>query len=81
MESRALRTADAEIDLRGKMVDEALLELDRFLDSALLGGLETVTIIHGKGRVRCAPQSSSICGPIAALRSSAAVFTAKGRTA
>ena len=49
VESRALRTADAEIDLRGKMVDEALLELDRFLDSALLGGLETVTIIHGKG--------------------------------
>ncbi len=31
------------------MTDEALLVLDRFLDSAVMGRLETVTVIHGKG--------------------------------
>jgi len=41
--------AKSELDLRGMMVDEALGELDLFLDNALLGKLETVTIIHGKG--------------------------------
>jgi DNA mismatch repair protein MutS2 len=30
-------------------VEEALLEVDRFLDNAVLCGLERVTIIHGKG--------------------------------
>ncbi len=42
-------TATPELDLRGLTVDEALLELDRFLDSALLSGLHTLTVIHGKG--------------------------------
>ena len=37
------------MDLRGMMTDEALLVLDRFLDSAVMGRLETVTVIHGKG--------------------------------
>ena len=41
--------AKAELDLRGMMVDEALGAVDLFLDNALLGKLETVTIIHGKG--------------------------------
>ena len=31
------------------MTDEADLAVDRFLDSALMGKLNTVTIIHGKG--------------------------------
>ncbi|MGN1059382.1 MAG: endonuclease MutS2, partial [Clostridia bacterium] len=38
-----------EIDLRGQTLDEALLAVDRFIDQALLGNLQTVTIIHGKG--------------------------------
>ena len=29
--------------------DEGLLELDRFLDGAVLSGLSVVTVIHGKG--------------------------------
>ncbi|MGE4277444.1 MAG: endonuclease MutS2, partial [Lawsonibacter sp.] len=46
-----LRTAavPAQIDLRGMMTDEATSVLERFLDTAMLGKLETVTIIHGKG--------------------------------
>ncbi len=49
--SRPFRAASAkaELDLRGMMVDEALGAVDLFLDNALLGRLETVTIIHGKG--------------------------------
>jgi DNA mismatch repair protein MutS2 len=38
-----------ELDLRGKMVEEGLIELDRYLDSALMAGLPWVRIIHGKG--------------------------------
>ena len=41
--------ASPEVDLRGMMTDEALLVLDRFLDSAVMGRLDTVTVIHGKG--------------------------------
>ncbi len=37
------------LDLRGKRVDEALTEVTRFLDQALLAGLSTVQILHGKG--------------------------------
>ncbi len=48
---RAFRAAAArpELDLRGMMVDEALSQVEQFLDEALMGKLETVTIIHGKG--------------------------------
>lgn len=38
-----------ELDLRGKRADEALTDLDRFLDSAFLAGLPFVRVIHGKG--------------------------------
>ncbi len=45
-----------ELDLRGRRVDEALEELDRYLDAAFLAGLPWVRIIHGRGtgRVRAA---------------------------
>jgi DNA mismatch repair protein MutS2 len=47
---RALRAAaSSEVDLRGMTVDEALGAMDLFLDNAMLGKLETVTIIHGRG--------------------------------
>ena len=38
-----------EIDMRGMASDEAILELDRYIDNALVSGLETIRIIHGKG--------------------------------
>ena len=47
--SRAERTGKNELDLRGMTAEEALIELDRFIDGAVLAGLGTITIIHGKG--------------------------------
>ena len=44
-----LTATKAELDLRGQMSDEAIAAVDIFLDNALMGKLETVTIIHGKG--------------------------------
>ena len=38
-----------ELDLRGKMVDQALPLLDKYLDDALIVSLPFVRIIHGKG--------------------------------
>lgn len=39
----------SELDLRGYMVDEALIELDKYLDDAAMSNLDSVRIIHGKG--------------------------------
>ncbi|MDE6107391.1 MAG: Smr/MutS family protein [Oscillospiraceae bacterium] len=41
--------ASPEVDLRGMTGSEAILELDRFLDNAVMGKLQEVRIIHGKG--------------------------------
>ena len=38
-----------ELDLRGQRVDDALMEMERYLDAAYLAGLPFVRIIHGKG--------------------------------
>ena len=38
-----------EINVIGKTVDEAIAELDKYLDDAYLAHLETVRIVHGKG--------------------------------
>ena len=43
------RELSAELDIRGQTVEEAILEVDRFIDNAVLCGISTVTIIHGKG--------------------------------
>ena len=43
------KTVKTEVDLRGMMLEEALMEADMFLDRASLSGLSSVTIIHGKG--------------------------------
>lgn len=47
--SRMERAASVEVDLRGKTVEEALLDLDQFIDGAVMMNRETITIIHGKG--------------------------------
>jgi DNA mismatch repair protein MutS2 len=38
-----------ELDLRGQVVEEALINLDQYLDRAYLARLPSVRIIHGKG--------------------------------
>ena len=39
----------AEIDCRGQLVDEALANIDKYIDDAYLSGLKQIVIIHGKG--------------------------------
>lgn len=49
IKSNATVKAVTDIDLRGMTAMEAIMELDRQLDSATLSGIHQVTIIHGKG--------------------------------
>ena len=42
-------SVSTEINLLGKTVDEALCELDKYLDDAYLAHLPSVRIVHGKG--------------------------------
>jgi DNA mismatch repair protein MutS2 len=48
-DTRATMQINNRCDLRGLMVDEAIIVLDRFLDDLLRSGLTECTIIHGKG--------------------------------
>ena len=41
--------AELELDLRGQLLDDAILETDRFLDRAARAALAEVSLIHGKG--------------------------------
>ena len=43
------RSAKTSVDLRGMDREEALMELDRFIDSIVRSGLNEFTVIHGKG--------------------------------
>ena len=47
----ALRSVSvpSSVDLRGLMSDEAVLVMERYLDSAAMARLQQVTVIHGKG--------------------------------
>ncbi|MED0677013.1 endonuclease MutS2 [Aneurinibacillus thermoaerophilus] len=38
-----------ELDVRGHTVEEAIIRIDKYLDEAVLSGLNQVSIIHGKG--------------------------------
>ena len=49
LSSRKERNIKGELDIRGMAADEAVLELDKYIDEAVLSGIGTVTIIHGKG--------------------------------
>lgn len=49
VKSKAERDIKYEFDIRGMTVDEAIMELDRYIDGAILSGIPSVTIIHGKG--------------------------------
>ncbi|OPY55726.1 MAG: Endonuclease MutS2 [Pelotomaculum sp. PtaU1.Bin035] len=43
------REVSFELDLRGLYADDALLEVEKYLDDAYLAGLPKVRLIHGKG--------------------------------
>ena len=43
------QSAVTEVDVRGQTVLDAIIEVDRAIDSAVLQGLHQLTIIHGKG--------------------------------
>ncbi|HSK67665.1 MAG TPA: endonuclease MutS2 [Candidatus Limnocylindria bacterium] len=38
-----------EVDVRGMMLDEALMAVENYLDNAVMAGLHEVYVIHGKG--------------------------------
>ena len=49
MQARKSMTFDEEIDVRGMTVEEAIADLSKYLDDAMLAGVSEVRVIHGKG--------------------------------
>ena len=49
MHTRKVFEVQEELDLRGMMVDEAILLVEKYLDDAFLAKLPKVRLIHGKG--------------------------------
>ena len=47
--NKSSRLESLQIDLRGKRVDEALMETEKFIDTALMSNIWFVSILHGKG--------------------------------
>lgn len=47
--SRADADVKTEIDMRGQTVDEAIANLQLFIDKCVLNGISEICIIHGKG--------------------------------
>ncbi|WP_303861454.1 endonuclease MutS2 [Alkalibaculum bacchi] len=43
------RTIKTSVDLRGTTTEEAILDVEKFIDDAVLANLAQITIIHGKG--------------------------------
>lgn len=44
-----IQDVSTQLDLRGMQVEEATAAVDKFLDRALLAGIKSVSLIHGKG--------------------------------
>ncbi len=47
--TESFSTFNTELDLRGRRGDEALYEIEKYLDRAVMLGLSSLKIIHGKG--------------------------------
>ncbi|MDP4118513.1 MAG: endonuclease MutS2 [Bacillota bacterium] len=48
IESKTM-TATTELDIRGMMVDEGTMLLDKFIDNAIMASIKNISVIHGKG--------------------------------
>lgn len=46
---RKAQTVSTSIDVRGKNLDDALMDVEKYIDDAYISGLPEVTIIHGRG--------------------------------
>ena len=46
---KTFQKTELSVDLRGKNAEEAILDLDMFIDSSVRSGLSEITIVHGKG--------------------------------
>jgi DNA mismatch repair protein MutS2 len=72
-----------ELDLRGQTVEEGLIELERYIDSAVAAGLPWVRIIHGKGsgKLRSAVREALRKNPqVAAVESGGEIEGGEGVT-
>lgn len=49
VKSSAERDVRFEFDMRGMNSDDGIMELDRYIDQAILSGIPSCTVIHGKG--------------------------------
>ena len=49
MKMKKTISVPSEINLLGKTVDEAIAELDKYLDDAYMSHISPVRIVHGKG--------------------------------
>ena len=43
------RTLDTTLDVRGNRADEAVAQVDRFVDESLLAGRDAIFVVHGHG--------------------------------
>ena len=46
---RKTQVVSTSIDVRGKNLDDAVMDVEKYIDDAFLGALPEVTIIHGRG--------------------------------
>ena len=49
MYRKKAQTIAISIDVRGKNLDDAIMDVEKYLDDAFIAGLPEVTIIHGRG--------------------------------
>lgn len=46
---RKAQNVSASLDVRGKNLDDAVMDVEKYIDDAFISGLPSVTIIHGRG--------------------------------